>query len=88
LLKQKEKCTICNQIRYMTRHHVKDKRGRKTGEIQKMCRDCHDEIEEEYRLQGMIKPAAKKSKSTNLTSHLNKESQSSSLIPFYARGKK
>ena len=74
-MKPKEKCPKCDQIRYMTKHHVNDHLGRKTGEIQKMCRDCHDEIEEEYRLYGMIKhsPPKKSKLMINLTSHSNKE---------------
>ena len=81
MLRQKEKCPKCDQIRYMTRHHVKDHLGRKTGEIQKMCRDCHDEVEEEYRLHGMLKHSnPKKSKIINLPS--NKQ-WPQPIQPFY-----
>ena len=83
MLKPKEKCPKCDQIRYMTKHHIKDSLGRKTGKTEKMCRDCHDEIEEEYRLYGMLKPAPKKSKLINLTSHSNKEWYQP-IQPFYA----
>ena len=84
MLKPKEKCPKCDQIRYMTKHHVKDNLGRKTGKIKIMCRDCHDEIEEEYRLYGMIKSSPKKkSKMINLTSHSNKEWYQP-IQPFYA----
>jgi len=82
MLKQKEKCPKCNQIRYMTKHHIKDHLGRKTGEVEKMCRDCHDEIEEEYRLHGMIKPAPKKS-AIKFTLHSNKKWYQP-MQPFYA----
>lgn len=62
MLKPKEMCPKCGQIRYMTRHHIKDNFGKKTGEIQIMCRDCHDEIEEEYKLLGKVITAKKKTK--------------------------
>ena len=81
-MKPKEKCPKCDQIRYMTKHHVKDELGRKTGEIKKMCRDCHDDIEEEYLLCDMLKRATKKSKVINLTSHSNKEWYQP-IQPFY-----
>jgi len=83
MLKQKEVCPNCKQLRYMTRHHVKDSKGRKTGEIQRICRDCHDEVEEEYRLYGMIKPAPKKSTMINLTLHSNKQWYQP-MQPYYA----
>lgn len=81
MLKEKEVCPNCNQLRYMTRHHVKNRNGKKTGEIQRICRDCHDEIEEEYRLYGMTKPnvTQKKTKSNYI--------QKTPLLPFYATGK-
>ncbi len=83
-MKPKEKCPTCSQIRYMTKHHVKDNLGRKTGEVQNMCRDCHDDIEEEYRLYGMLKPAKpkKSSKLVTLASHSNKEWYHP-MQPFY-----
>ena len=80
MLKQKEKCPNCNQIRYMTKHHVKDNLGRKTGEIQKMCRDCHDEVEEDYNNRG-ISNAYPPKITPNEKLHLN---YMSGLIPFYA----
>lgn len=84
MLKEKEVCPNCNQLRYMSRHHVKNIKGEKTGEIQRMCRDCHDEIEEEYRLYGVIKSSPpKKSKMINLTSYSNKE-WDQPIQPFYA----
>ena len=84
MLKEKDECPKCHQLRYMTRHHVKNSKGVKTGEIQKMCRDCHDEVEEEYRLYGMIKPDTKlKKKTINLTSNSNKQ-WDQPIIPFYA----
>jgi len=80
MLKEKEICPNCNQLRYMTRHHVKDRNGKKTGKIQRICRDCHDEIEEEYRLYGMIKPNVIQKKKSKYT-------QETPLLPFYATGK-
>ncbi len=85
MLKEKEICPNCNQLRYMTRHHVKNSKGEKTGEIQRMCRDCHDEIEEEYRLYGIsnvtlnIKVKKIKSNSNYI--------QKTPLLPFHATGK-
>ena len=85
MLKPKETCPQCGQLRYMTRHHVKNSKGIKTGEIQRMCRDCHDEVEEEYRLYGILKVNPPKIKVPKITSneklHLD---YMGGLIPFYA----
>jgi len=83
MLKQKEKCPKCDQIRYMTKHHVKDELGRKTGEIEKMCRDCHDEVEEEYRLCDMLKRSKRKSKLVNIIFY-SKKDWYQPIQPFYA----
>ena len=80
MAKDREKCPNCKEIRYMTKHHVKDDLGRKTGEIEKMCRDCHDEIEEEYMIKHNSTP--KKPKLINLTSHSN-ETWHQPMQPFY-----
>jgi len=48
-----------------------------------MCRDCHDEIEEEYRLHGMLKPIVKKEKIKKYPNY----TQDIPLLPFYARKK-
>lgn len=85
MLKPKEKCPKCNELRYITRHHVKNSKGIKTGEIEKMCRNCHDEVEESYRLYGMIKhPKKLKKKDYDKTPIIPKSQES--LIPFYALG--
>jgi len=83
MLKQKEVCPKCKQLRYMTRHHVKDSKGRKTGEIEIMCRDCHDEVEEKYRLYGMLKPNPPKPPKLTPNEKLQLDYMSG-LIPFYA----
>ncbi len=84
MLKQKEICPNCNQLRYITRHHVKNRKGKKTGEIQRICRDCHDEIEEEYRLYGISNVTLKVKKKIKSNS---KYIQKTPLLPFYATGK-
>jgi hypothetical protein len=56
-----KQCQMCNIDRCLTRHHVKSQRGVKTGDIQILCRDCHDEVEEIYRINGMIQPVMRKS---------------------------
>lgn len=80
MLKPKVKCPKCNQIRYMTKHHVKDDLGRKTGEIEKMCRDCHDEVEEDYNNRGISNAYPVK---TTPNEKLQLDYMGG-LIPFYA----
>ena len=48
-------CNICGTLEYLTRHHLKNERGKKTGEIEILCRRCHNDAEEEYRLLGIVK---------------------------------
>lgn len=38
-------CIQCQTNVNLTRHHVKKLSGEKTGEIQILCRRCHDSIE-------------------------------------------
>lgn len=43
------KCENCRRTEpevKLTRHHVKNSKGNKTGEIKVLCRECHDEVEE------------------------------------------
>ena len=68
----------------MTRHHVKNSKGKKTGEIQKMCRDCHDEVEEEYRLCIMINRKKKLKKKVYDHTPIYPKSTPDPIIPFYA----
>ncbi len=79
-MKPKEKCPKCDQIRYMTKHHVKDDLGRKTGEIEKMCRDCHDDVEADYNKRGITSAVPVKI-TPNEKLQLD---YMSGLIPFYA----
>jgi hypothetical protein len=41
-------CPVCRQWKDLTKDHVKDDSGKKTGEILSICRDCHT-ILESYR---------------------------------------
>lgn len=78
--KEKEPCPKCGQLRYMTKHHLKDEDGIKTGDVEIMCRDCHDDAEEEYRLKGITTAAPPKiTRNERL-----KLDYYSGLIPFYA----
>ena len=69
----------------MTIHHIKysegEKKGEKTGEIQSICRDCHDDVEEDYRLRGMLKIHVPPKLTPNEKLQLD---YMSGLIPFYA----
>lgn len=47
-------CTECGAIKNLSRHHLKNMRGKKTGVIKILCRRCHDDAEEEYRLLGIV----------------------------------
>ena len=47
-------CERCDTKKSLTRHHIKDLLGRKTGEVEILCRDCHNEAEEEYIMLGII----------------------------------
>jgi len=80
MLKPKEKCPKCDQIRYMTKHHIKDELGRKTGKIEKMCRDCHDDVEADYNNRGITSAAPPKI-TPNEKLQLD---YMTGLIPFYA----
>ena len=49
-------CTECGTLENLTRHHLKNMKGKKTGVITILCRSCHDDAEEHYRLIGVVKP--------------------------------
>ena len=83
MVKEKGECSECHQFRYMTRHHVKNSKGIKTGEIQKMCRECHNEWEEYYRLYGMI-IHPKKLKKQDYQERVVFYPSQNPIIPFYA----
>lgn len=53
--KHKKPCEFCKTIYNLTQHHIKNRFGEKTGEIQILCRKCHDIVEEDYEKLGMIK---------------------------------
>ena len=65
-------CNNCKTPHNLTRHHLKvknnTKNGEKTGEIEILCRDCHDKIEAEYNKKGIISTnfMSKKLKPINL----------------------
>ena len=74
-------CEECDIAEGLTRHHLKDFLGRKTGEIKILCRSCHDEAEKEYIMFGII-PTKKKRK----LSHNQKLERDyrDGKIPFYS----
>jgi len=48
-------CAVCNTTEKLTRHHLKDLAGNRTGEIQILCSGCHDNVENYYRKLGIVK---------------------------------
>jgi len=52
-------CEGCSKKKKLTNHHLKDLQGNKTGEIQRLCRDCHDIAEDKYVQLGIVKPTPK-----------------------------
>ncbi len=48
-------CVRCGTTKNLSRHHIKDKNGKKTGKIEILCRECHDEAEIEYMELGIVK---------------------------------
>lgn len=57
IFKRKEckRCGLDTHRIKLTRHHLKNMNGKKTGEIQLLCRPCHDIVEEEYIIMGIVK---------------------------------
>lgn len=49
-----DECSECGIDENLTKHHVKDIYGIKTGEIQILCRSCHDEVEKKYAYEGRL----------------------------------
>ena len=47
-------CEECGSKDNLSIHHVKNIYGIKTGEIQSLCRPCHDLIELEYEKNGIF----------------------------------
>ena len=47
-------CKRCGIQDNLTKHHLKNSYGSKTGEIEILCRKCHDIAEKEYIDQGII----------------------------------
>jgi len=85
-------CARCNTRHNLTRHHIKNKAGRRTGKIIILCRECHDLAEERYEEEGIagknnpvymewlkVKGGDRDILSINNVTH-------DSLIPFHARG--
>ena len=46
-------CAVCGTIEDLTRHHLKNLAGRKTGIISILCRRCHDNAERYYEKLGI-----------------------------------
>lgn len=79
-MKEKQKCPKCGEMRYMTKHHLKDEDGKQTGEIVKLCRDCHDDAEVDYTNRG-INTAAPPDISPNEKLQLK---YMNGLLPYYS----
>lgn len=41
-------CNRCGTMENRTRHHKKNKYGKRTGEIEILCRPCHDIADKEH----------------------------------------
>lgn len=80
-------CSNCGTWERLTRHHVKDMEGIKTGEIVILCRPCHDEVEIQYRREGRIRQPAydlyTKGRKDRITSIKNV--QLDRILPYYAQ---
>ncbi len=55
LRKKCERCGVDTRTTKITKHHLKDMNGERTGETQRLCRPCHDIAEEEYITLGIVK---------------------------------
>ncbi len=47
-------CIECGTFENLSRHHLKDSNGKKTGVVSILCRPCHDLAEEEYDKKGIL----------------------------------
>ena len=71
-------CADCYTTENLTRHHLKNKQGKKTGKIRVLCRKCHNKAENVYKAQGIIgSPATTKNEKLQLD-YMN------GLLPFYS----
>jgi len=46
-------CHECGTFENLSRHHLKNRDGKRTGVITILCRPCHDLAEIEYQKQGI-----------------------------------
>jgi hypothetical protein len=66
-------CAKCGTIDNLTRHHLKYLNGKKTGEIEILCRACHDKIEQQYHIIGILSAPAMMRKGTPENNKLREE---------------
>ena len=62
LKKYNQPCAECGTFENLTRHHLKNNKGKKTGKTKILCRRCHNDVEEYYRLIGITKQNKNNSK--------------------------
>ena len=78
-------CEVCGTKDRLTKHHVKNDYGSKTGDIQILCRECHDAIEEQYWREGKIKaqvpPMKPRSNDRLFLDYIN------GFLPYYSLGR-
>jgi len=74
-------CAYCSRTNNLTRHHLKDIKGNKTGQTQILCRKCHDQAEREYERLGIVKGKLPIKLTHNEQLELD---YINGLIPFYS----
>lgn len=83
LQKHHKPCNRCGTLNNLTEHHLKDKSGYRTGEIEILCRSCHNIAEKEYKEQGI--GFIEKHKPIKIDSEMELQLQyMNGLLPFYS----
>lgn len=77
-------CSCCSATENLTRHHLKNIKGNKTGMTQILCRKCHNQAEREYERLGIIKNQVPVKLTDNEQLQLD---YINGLLPFYSLGK-
>lgn len=71
-------CAECKTIENLTRHHLKNNDGKKTGKIKILCRKCHNRAENTYQSIGITGSPALSKKEKLQLDYMN------GLLPFYS----
>ena len=74
-------CVSCGASDNLTRHHIKNPVGKKTGRIKILCRKCHTIAEKDYELRGIVTLQNRIKLSHNEKLQLD---YMSGLIPYYS----